>query len=157
MLQPSSHHIIADPNDEFWGNSGWKQDAFHQAISHGSHHPQTVHPEGLKMRKHRIVPTDSQSTHQRNFNEVRLLQSTTRRKALNSLIWDVSFSLMNSNLFFFFCLFRATPMAYRGSQAKSQIRTVAAGLHHSHSNARSEPCLQPRPQLVDNGKVTADP
>ena len=102
MLQPSSHHIIADPNDEFWGNSGWKQDAFHQAISHGSHHPQTVHPEGLKMRKHRILPTDSQSTHQRNFNEVRLLQSTTCRKALNSLIWDVSFSLINSNLFFFF-------------------------------------------------------
>ena len=25
---------------------------------------------------------------------------------------------------------------------------VAAGPHHSHSNARSEPCLQPTPQLT---------
>ena len=35
-------------------------------------------------------------------------------------------------------LFRATPMAYGGSQARGQIRGTAAGLHHSHSNARSE-------------------
>ena len=32
------------------------------------------------------------------------------------------------------CLFRATPTAYGGSQARSQIRAAAAGLHHSHSN-----------------------
>ena len=36
---------------------------------------------------------------------------------------------------FFFCFFKATPMAYEGSQAKGPIRAVAAGLHHSHSNA----------------------
>ena len=30
-------------------------------------------------------------------------------------------------------------MAYGGSQARGRIRAVAAGLHHSHSNARSEP------------------
>ena len=34
-------------------------------------------------------------------------------------------------------LFRAAPMAYGGSQARSQIRAPAAGLHHSHSNTRS--------------------
>ena len=28
------------------------------------------------------------------------------------------------------------------------IRAAAAGLHHSHSNARSESCLQPAPQLT---------
>ena len=33
--------------------------------------------------------------------------------------------------FFFFGLFRASPSAYGGSQARSQIRAVAAGLHHS--------------------------
>ena len=38
-----------------------------------------------------------------------------------------------------FCLFRATPMAYGSSQARGQVGAVAAGLHHSHSNARSEP------------------
>ena len=42
---------------------------------------------------------------------------------------------------FVFCLFRATLMAYRGSQARSQIGAVATGLHHSHSNAGSELCL----------------
>ena len=50
--------------------------------------------------------------------------------------------------FFFFLLFRATPAAYGGSQARAQIGAVAAGLHHSHSNTRSEPSLPPTPQLT---------
>ena len=44
-------------------------------------------------------------------------------------------------LFFVFCLFRATPAAYGGSQPRGRIGAVAAGLHHSHSNAFSEPHL----------------
>ena len=40
-----------------------------------------------------------------------------------------------------------------GSQARGLIGAVAAGLHHGHSNARSEPCLRPIPQLT----VTPDP
>ena len=43
------------------------------------------------------------------------------------------------HIFFFFGLFRAAPGAYGGSQARSRIGAVAAGLRHSHSNARSEP------------------
>ena len=46
------------------------------------------------------------------------------------------------------CLFRAALMAYGGSQARGQIGAVAAGLHHRHSNAGSEPCLHPTPQLM---------
>ena len=38
-------------------------------------------------------------------------------------------------------LFRTTPAAYRSSQARGQMGAAAAGLHHSHSNARSEPHL----------------
>jgi len=38
----------------------------------------------------------------------------------------------------FFCLFRATPTAPGGSQARAQIRVVAASLHHSHSNTGTE-------------------
>ena len=53
--------------------------------------------------------------------------------------------LLNLNLNFFF---RATHMAYGGSQARGPIRAVAAGLHHSLSNAGSEPSLQPTPQLM---------
>ena len=33
-------------------------------------------------------------------------------------------------------------------QAKGQIEAAAADLHHNHSNTRSEPHLQPTPQLV---------
>ena len=46
-------------------------------------------------------------------------------------------------LFFFlvFVLFRVTPTAYGGSQARGLIGVVAASLCQSHSNARSELCL----------------
>ena len=44
-------------------------------------------------------------------------------------------------------------MAYGGSQARGLIGAVAAGLRHSHSNARSKPSLQPTPQLT----ATPDP
>ena len=48
----------------------------------------------------------------------------------------------------FFLLFMATSVAYGDSQARGQIRATTAGLHHSHSNARSKPRLQPTPQLT---------
>ena len=57
-------------------------------------------------------------------------------------------------LFFFFlsfCLFvfsKAASTAYGGSQARGLIRAVAVSLCQSHSNSRSEPCLQPTPQLT---------
>ena len=50
-------------------------------------------------------------------------------------------------------LFRTAPRAYGNSQARGQIGIAAAGLHHSHSNARSEPHLRPMWQLV----AMADP
>ena len=39
-------------------------------------------------------------------------------------------------------------MTHGGSQARDQIGAAAASLRHSHSNAGSEPCLQPTPQLL---------
>ena len=47
-----------------------------------------------------------------------------------------------------FGLFRATPMAYGGSQTKGPMGAVAAALHHSHSNSGSEPHLPLTPQLM---------
>ena len=57
----------------------------------------------------------------------------------------------------FVCLFvcfhfRAALTAYGGSQARGQIGAVVVGLCHSH-NARSQPHLQPTPQLI----ATPDP
>ena len=43
--------------------------------------------------------------------------------------------------FFFWSFFRAAPVAPGGSQARGRVGAVAAGIHHSHSNARSKPCL----------------
>ena len=53
--------------------------------------------------------------------------------------------------FFFFCLFAiswAAPTAYGDSQARGLIGAVATSLHQSHSNAGSEPHLQPPAQLT---------
>ena len=47
-----------------------------------------------------------------------------------------------------FCLFRATPIAYGGSQARGPVRAVAAILCQDHSNLGSKPCMQPTPQLM---------
>ena len=44
-------------------------------------------------------------------------------------------------------------MAYGGSQARGPIEAVAAGLHHGHSNAGSEPHLQPTPQLTGQHRI----
>ena len=44
-------------------------------------------------------------------------------------------------------------MAYGGSQARGPVGAVADGLHHSHSNVRSELHLRPTP----SPKATPDP
>ena len=49
---------------------------------------------------------------------------------------------------YIFGLLSAAPVAYGGSQPRDQIRALAASLHHSHSNTRSEPRLRPTPQLT---------
>ena len=53
----------------------------------------------------------------------------------------------------FVLLFRAKHAGYGSSQARDQIRAVAASLHHSHSNSGSQPRLRPTPQLT----ATLDP
>ena len=50
-------------------------------------------------------------------------------------------------------LFKAAPVSYGSFQARGPIRAAAADLHHSHSNARSEPYLQSTLQLTE----TPDP
>ena len=50
----------------------------------------------------------------------------------------------------FVCLFvlMAAPAAYGSSQARGWTGSTVAGLCHSHSNARSEQCLQLTPQFT---------
>ena len=55
--------------------------------------------------------------------------------------------------YYYYCIFRAAPKAYGGSQAWGQIGTVVAGLCHSHSNEGSKLRLRPTPQIM----ATADP
>jgi len=42
-----------------------------------------------------------------------------------------------------FLFFRVASAAYGSSQARGQIRDTATGLHNSHSNMGSKPCLWP--------------
>ena len=49
--------------------------------------------------------------------------------------------------FFLFFFLGPHPAAYGGSQARGPVGATAAGLHHSHSNVRSELRLWPAPQL----------
>ena len=66
--------------------------------------------------------------------------------------------LKTINVFIYlFCISRATPAAYRGSQARGLIGAVAVGLCQSHSNARSKPLLRPTPQLTATQFVSAEP
>ena len=86
-------------------------------------------------------------------NEVISTQQMCKTSALFTetlkFTWLAYSTIFFFNFFIFvFCLFRAIPKAHGGSQARGQIGAVAAGLHHSHSNARSEPHLQPTPQLT---------
>ena len=57
----------------------------------------------------------------------------------------VNGTAMNTQILF---LLWAILVAYGSFQAKGQIRAVAPGLPHSHSNARSEPHLGSTPQLL---------
>ena len=57
------------------------------------------------------------------------------------------------HFFFFFFFLQLHMRNYRSSQARGQIGARAAGLHHSHSNARTELRLWPSLQLA----ATRDP
>ena len=68
----------------------------------------------------------------------------------NALSFSLSLSLSLSLFFFFFFVgLGAAHAAYRGFQGRGPVRTVATGLHHSHSNNQ----IRPTPQLT----ATPDP
>ena len=73
--------------------------------SHQPLQPQLRNLRGFRMEKNRILALDNQGANQRNdFIEPRFLHLPIHRKALNSLTWDVWFSLINSNLLMFWLL-----------------------------------------------------
>ena len=59
-------------------------------------------------------------------------------------LWLVIHTYIHTHI----CLFRATLEAYGGSQARSPVGAVAAGLCHSQSHARYEPRFPSTPQLT---------
>ena len=100
------------------------------------------------------------------------LNSNKNFQILESIFWNIHYSVntwllfkliktsqhysilfIYSQVIFFVCVSRAAPAAFEGSQARGRIRAIATGLHHSHSNAGSEPHLWPTVQL----RATRDP
>ena len=67
---------------------------------------------------------------------------------MGGILFQFSLISIQFSFFLFLCLFRVTPTAYGGSQARGLIGAVGTGLLHSHSNAKSEPHLRPIPQLT---------
>ena len=55
---------------------------------------------------------------------------------------------------FAFCLFRATPMAYGGSQARDGIGAVAAGLHRSQQQHKIRAVPATHTAQGNNGSLT---
>ena len=76
---------------------------------------------------------------------LKMIKSSLELNILKLIQFYITFLLL---LFCFFAFSRAAPEAYVGSQPRGLIRAVAIGLCQSHSNAGSEPCLQPIPQLT---------
>ena len=75
---------------------------------------------------------------------------TNLMTVLYHLLIFLSLVLLLSYIFFFpSVFFRAALTAYGGSH-RDQIGAIGASLHHSPSNAASEPCLRPTPQLTQH-------
>ena len=82
--------------------------------------------------------------HPNNVN-LAISSSQERKEFSLAIISSLSFYFI---LFFVFCVFRAEPSAYGGSQDRDLIGAVAASLCHSYSNTGSRPRLWPTPQLM---------
>ena len=82
---------------------------------------------------------------------VKLLRSGLGKNRESMLFQDIFREAYVYTCILFSPLFRATPEAYGGSQARGQIRATAIGLFQS--NARSKLRLQLIPQLM----ATPDP
>ena len=103
-------------------------------------HLQGCPPRKLRMRKHRILAPESWGPCQRNnFSESRLLHLPMYRKALNSLTWDISFSLINSHLLMFwspgFCyktsIYLAPPLSLQSGSLRAIWESYLLGLTFS--------------------------
>ena len=92
-----------------------------------------------------------------NWREVEPCSGCSGLRAYYVVNWSSiqttqTFSISAVRLFLFVCflLYRAASAGYGSSQARGQIRALAASLLHSHSHnqARSKPHLWPIPQLT---------
>ena len=105
-----------------------------------------VHPAGpsSQSRPQHLIHHSSSTAF--SFTNPTCIPNPKRKKGNSK--WQVFLEVIKVFVFIYFFDFRATIAAYGSSQARGQIGTVAASLHHSHSNTGSESCLQPTPQLT---------
>ena len=84
------------------------------------------------------------------YNWVLRIWQWTKQTTKDSALWRELGGERDSRQFFFFFsfLFRATPAAFGSSQARVWIGAAAAGLCHSHSNARYKPHLWTTSELA---------
>ena len=76
---------------------------------------------------------------------------------LFSLLAQKLYILVFYGYLFFLFLFRATPAAHGGSQARGRIGATAASPHHSRRNMGSKTCLWPTSSWILVGFVSTVP
>ena len=103
--------------------------------------PETMALELMLMKPNKLYFLDSML---RKVVFVGLFICSPKSSGLKTIAHEPSLALC----FFFSFLFRAVPTTCRSSQARGLIRTIPAGLCHTHSNTGSKPCLPPTPQLM---------
>ena len=94
----SSPHTVS-----WWALKGFKEEknTCHLAVSSCSHRTRRTWKK-FRMRKQRALAPDSWGAYPRSdFSEPRLLHLPIQGKVLNSLTWDIWFSLTKSNILTF--------------------------------------------------------
>ena len=98
VIKPSSHSSSRRRDLRALGMETNRLPACWQALSHCCS-PTSVHPEGTRdERTQDTGPRELRCRSKDGFSKPRLLHLSLGRKALNSLTWDIQFSLINSNL-----------------------------------------------------------
>ena len=116
----------------------------------------THHQGNANQIHNEILPHTCQNDYYEKRQQIRSVDEDVEKREHSCNVFFFWFFLWGFFWVFlwgFFCFFRATLMTHGSSQVRGWIRIAAVGLQYSHSDAESELCLQPTPQLM----ATLDP
>ena len=90
---------------------------------------------------HKVLASERWDTRGEDPDSIRSWDQVQPAYSLEQSYSQAQLNQSRLSLLLLLFLCRATLMAYGSSWARGQIRAIAAGIHHSHRNTRSEPHL----------------